>query len=254
LASPSRASRASRSPDSVRSDSSATTCEKQTEEDHSDSDGSYDSRHKHDKAKAYAGGRAPGGGGGNTIFPRRKAGQHARTSVKPVVLTESALSPMFSLPLHEAAARLGISATALKSACRKLNIKKWPYRTVQSAKNQRAGVAHSGPSSGDAVRRPKTASAGKHRGAATAATAATRGCCGDSATCSAASGDLRQDARLLAETVFLLNQNVRRQAHEIKGARNEFSPVEEAGAEGGAGVDAEPAELAKTSSISLLLN
>jgi hypothetical protein len=48
-------------------------------------------------------------GSGNTIFPRRKAGQNARTSAKPVILNESTLSPMFSLPLHEAALRLGIS-------------------------------------------------------------------------------------------------------------------------------------------------
>ena len=31
-------------------------------------------------------------GGGNTIFPRRKAGRQSRTSVKPVVLTNSELA------------------------------------------------------------------------------------------------------------------------------------------------------------------
>jgi hypothetical protein len=74
----------------------------------------------------------------NTIFPRRKAGEQSRLSVKPVVLDESTLSQMYSLPLHEAAGKLGISATALKSACRKLNIKKWPYRTVHSLKHMQA--------------------------------------------------------------------------------------------------------------------
>jgi len=68
----------------------------------------------------------------NTIFPRRKAGQHTRVNSKPVVLNEKTLQQFFTLPLHEAAVKLGISATAMKSACRKLGIKKWPYRSVQS--------------------------------------------------------------------------------------------------------------------------
>eukprot|EP00960_Hanusia_phi_P029555 748020-Hanusia_phi.AAC.2 len=56
--------------------------------------------------------------GFNTIFPRRKAGQQTRVNSKPVVLNEKTLQQFFSLPLHEAAYKLGISATAMKSACR----------------------------------------------------------------------------------------------------------------------------------------
>ena len=102
----------------------------------------------------------------NKIFPRRKAGQAFRVHSKPVVLDESVLRNYFDLPLHEAAVQLGISATAMKSACRfparplsppspafdsllrflpaparrllsdaplfsrKCGITKWPYRTV----------------------------------------------------------------------------------------------------------------------------
>eukprot|EP00960_Hanusia_phi_P029119 747783-Hanusia_phi.AAC.3 len=79
--------------------------------------------------------------GFNTIFPRRKAGQHTRVNSKPVVLNEKTLQELFTLPLHEAAVKLGISATAMKSACRKLGIKKWPYRTVQSSKNAQKGFS-----------------------------------------------------------------------------------------------------------------
>ncbi|KAJ1481336.1 hypothetical protein T484DRAFT_1899593, partial [Baffinella frigidus] len=69
--------------------------------------------------------------GVNKIIPRRKAGQRERTSTQPVVLDEETLTKLFSIPLHQAAASLGISATALKSACRKLGVHKWPFRAVQ---------------------------------------------------------------------------------------------------------------------------
>mmetsp|Transcript_47677 Transcript_47677/g.149403 ORF Transcript_47677/g.149403 Transcript_47677/m.149403 type:complete len:162 (+) Transcript_47677:163-648(+) len=84
--------------------------------------------------------------GFNTIFPRRKAGQQTRVNSKPVVLNEKTLQQFFSLPLHEAAYKLGISATAMKSACRKLGIKKWPYRSVYGAKTPGVGNSSSSPS------------------------------------------------------------------------------------------------------------
>lgn len=76
----------------------------------------------------------------NKIFPRRKAGQAFRVHSKPVVLNEKVLRQYFDLPLHEAAVQLGISATAMKSACRKCGISKWPYRTV-TAKAASSGGA-----------------------------------------------------------------------------------------------------------------
>mmetsp|Transcript_50974 Transcript_50974/g.102236 ORF Transcript_50974/g.102236 Transcript_50974/m.102236 type:complete len:148 (-) Transcript_50974:110-553(-) len=68
----------------------------------------------------------------NKVFPRRKAGQDARKQSKPVVLTESVLRSLFNLPLQEACNKLGICATALKKTCRKLGIKKWPYRNSRA--------------------------------------------------------------------------------------------------------------------------
>eukprot|EP00287_Rhodomonas_sp_CCMP768_P001107 CAMPEP_0196749166 /NCGR_PEP_ID=MMETSP1091-20130531/75886_1 /TAXON_ID=302021 /ORGANISM="Rhodomonas sp., Strain CCMP768" /LENGTH=245 /DNA_ID=CAMNT_0042096597 /DNA_START=13 /DNA_END=750 /DNA_ORIENTATION=+ len=62
------------------------------------------------------------------VFPRRKAGQSARPNNEPVVLNEEVLSPLFDYPLQEACNRLGICATALKKACRRIGIKKWPYK------------------------------------------------------------------------------------------------------------------------------
>jgi hypothetical protein len=61
------------------------------------------------------------GASANKIFPRRKAGQAFRVHSKPVVLNEKVLRQYFDLPLHEAAVQLGISATAMKSACRSVH-------------------------------------------------------------------------------------------------------------------------------------
>jgi hypothetical protein len=80
----------------------------------------------------------------NTIFPRRKAGEPTRLNSKPVVLNDSVLRQLFTLPLHEAAVRLGISATAMKSACRKLGIKKWPYRSSHGVKSGGGSARRSG--------------------------------------------------------------------------------------------------------------
>jgi len=85
----------------------------------------------------------------NTIFPRRKAGEQTRVNSKPVVLNDTILRQLFTLPLHEAAVRLGISATAMKSACRKLGIKKWPYRSSYGIKSGGASrsIANAGSGS-----------------------------------------------------------------------------------------------------------
>ncbi|KAJ1467669.1 hypothetical protein T484DRAFT_2335199 [Baffinella frigidus] len=38
----------------------------------------------------------------------------------------------FQMPLHLAAKRLGLCQTAIKKACRKLGINKWPYKEMRS--------------------------------------------------------------------------------------------------------------------------
>jgi hypothetical protein len=65
-------------------------------------------------------------GAGPAIFPRRKAGSGG--GVQPVVITPDVLRALAGRPLSEAAQRLGVSATALKHACRKLGILRWPYK------------------------------------------------------------------------------------------------------------------------------
>eukprot|EP00961_Rhodomonas_salina_P235199 3179022-Rhodomonas_salina.1 len=45
-----------------------------------------------------------------------------------LVYTRDSLQHLFTLPLCEAAARLNMSARSLASVCRKLGIKKWPYK------------------------------------------------------------------------------------------------------------------------------
>jgi hypothetical protein len=53
------------------------------------------------------------------VFPRRRVGQKPALERKaPVVLSQPIIAQYFGMPLAEAAARLGICSTALKSACR----------------------------------------------------------------------------------------------------------------------------------------
>ena len=54
-------------------------------------------------------------------------GRGARRDGKPLRVTLELLKDLGQHPLHMAADKLGISATALKCACRKLGISRWPY-------------------------------------------------------------------------------------------------------------------------------
>ncbi|EKX38620.1 hypothetical protein GUITHDRAFT_115168 [Guillardia theta CCMP2712] len=64
------------------------------------------------------------------VCPRRKKNPSAakRDAEDPVVLTRELLESLFSLPLSSASERLGICPTAIKKACRKLGIPKWPFK------------------------------------------------------------------------------------------------------------------------------
>eukprot|EP00286_Rhodomonas_abbreviata_P008282 CAMPEP_0181319702 /NCGR_PEP_ID=MMETSP1101-20121128/17720_1 /TAXON_ID=46948 /ORGANISM="Rhodomonas abbreviata, Strain Caron Lab Isolate" /LENGTH=684 /DNA_ID=CAMNT_0023427335 /DNA_START=61 /DNA_END=2115 /DNA_ORIENTATION=- len=69
------------------------------------------------------------GDGSSKVFPRRKHGQeNAETSRGPVVITLELLESFASVSLTAAAKSLGISPTAVKKACRKLGVQRWPYR------------------------------------------------------------------------------------------------------------------------------
>jgi hypothetical protein len=78
----------------------------------------------------------------NVIFPRRKQGQHKKHGRKEgVVVTMEILETVFHMPLHKACNALGVCATALKRACRKLGVQKWPYRDQQCQSQRSVGVS-----------------------------------------------------------------------------------------------------------------
>ena len=62
------------------------------------------------------------------VFPRRKAGEASRASSEPIVVTRKMIAAFFDRPLRQASIDLGISQTALKSACRKLEVPLPPAR------------------------------------------------------------------------------------------------------------------------------
>mmetsp|Transcript_4039 Transcript_4039/g.11654 ORF Transcript_4039/g.11654 Transcript_4039/m.11654 type:complete len:183 (-) Transcript_4039:138-686(-) len=86
------------------------------------------------------------------IYPRRKGGAKLQQADKsgPIIVTKSLLNRLSYLSLNEAASLLGISQTALKSACRKIGIRKWPSKdragaTCQSASIDESAVDAQGP-------------------------------------------------------------------------------------------------------------
>lgn len=64
----------------------------------------------------------------STIFPRRKHGQQRKDASGPVVVTLDVLEQYSDISLTDAAKKLGISPTAVKKACRKLGVQRWPYK------------------------------------------------------------------------------------------------------------------------------
>jgi len=75
-----------------------------------------------------------------TLQPTRKRtstvdgpdGQPRRKLLKRERLTLEVVSQFFHLPIREAAAKLGVSVTYVKSACRSHGISKWPYRKLRA--------------------------------------------------------------------------------------------------------------------------
>jgi len=129
-----------------------------------------------------------------TVFPRRKQGQYSRTNSKPVVLDEATLSQFYTLPLHQAALKLGISNTAMKGSCRKLGIKRWPYRALcvptKSQRVHRACTLAKSASHGSSSRSRATSSV--------------------NTMCPLDESDMTRDAMLLAEAMLLLQKSAHR--------------------------------------------
>ena len=79
-----------------------------------------------------------------TVFPRRKPGHTKRepcSAVAPVAVSLEVLESLASYSLPLAASKLGISATAMKKACRKLGISRWPYLPARTGRTFEAQVA-----------------------------------------------------------------------------------------------------------------
>jgi hypothetical protein len=79
-----------------------------------------------------------------TVFPRRKPGHTKRepcSAVAPVAVSLEVLESLASYSLPLAASKLGISATAMKKACRKLGISRWPYLPARAGRTFEAQMA-----------------------------------------------------------------------------------------------------------------
>jgi hypothetical protein len=78
----------------------------------------------------------------STVIPRRKAGQDAGSAPAPVVITMETLEQYADVPLSKVATMLGISATAMKKACRRLGVNRWPYNSTYIPKAAIKAVNH----------------------------------------------------------------------------------------------------------------
>eukprot|EP00283_Hemiselmis_rufescens_P010243 CAMPEP_0173435646 /NCGR_PEP_ID=MMETSP1357-20121228/15513_1 /TAXON_ID=77926 /ORGANISM="Hemiselmis rufescens, Strain PCC563" /LENGTH=325 /DNA_ID=CAMNT_0014400659 /DNA_START=47 /DNA_END=1024 /DNA_ORIENTATION=+ len=85
------------------------------------------------------------GGRLELVFPRKsrrsKDTDETKVHKDPVIITLEVVKRLFHLPLTEAARQLGISPTAIKGACRRLGIQKWPFRKVTARGQRRAPKA-----------------------------------------------------------------------------------------------------------------
>ncbi|EKX55427.1 hypothetical protein GUITHDRAFT_149792 [Guillardia theta CCMP2712] len=76
----------------------------------------------------------------SVIFPRRKTvnTNSKHDDCSPVFVTKEFITPYFTMPMLAACEELGVCPTAMKKACRKLGIMKWPYRQTMAAAKQSA--------------------------------------------------------------------------------------------------------------------
>jgi hypothetical protein len=82
----------------------------------------------------------------STVFPRRKPNALRANNLAsaPVSITLEILEQLASLSLPIAASKLGISATAMKNACRKLGISRWPYLPARCTRRDATLADHAG--------------------------------------------------------------------------------------------------------------
>eukprot|EP00960_Hanusia_phi_P075871 768476-Hanusia_phi.AAC.9 len=77
------------------------------------------------------------------VCPRKKresSWKHDSNSDEPVALTKELLESHFNSPLALVSKKLGICPTAIKRACRKLGISKWPYKSPNPGPKKKKGL------------------------------------------------------------------------------------------------------------------
>jgi len=80
------------------------------------------------------------------VYARKKATRGEDVRGAPVlVLSLSRIESLFHLPLGQAAAQIGLCRTALKNACRKCGIARWPFRGRGSRVRRASTVSPSSP-------------------------------------------------------------------------------------------------------------
>lgn len=77
-----------------------------------------------------------------TIVPRRRVEEGGAKPGQPVVICAETLKSYFHLPLYKAADELGLCVTALKTVCRKVGIRGWPFRKLKIVENRLEASKH----------------------------------------------------------------------------------------------------------------
>mmetsp|Transcript_32588 Transcript_32588/g.66133 ORF Transcript_32588/g.66133 Transcript_32588/m.66133 type:complete len:326 (+) Transcript_32588:2-979(+) len=81
------------------------------------------------------------------ICPRRKGKPtDKRSGTSPVALSLDFLRPLFKKPLTQVSEELGLSATAIKKACRRFGVPKWPFRTLTAKTSRNRTTFEGAPS------------------------------------------------------------------------------------------------------------
>jgi len=86
-------------------------------------------------------------GPNEVIYPRRKSREDSRKACQ-VVVSPEILKEHFDMPLQDAAAKLGVCTSAIKKACRRFGIPKWPFRRLRGAANSVVQGHHAACESG----------------------------------------------------------------------------------------------------------
>jgi hypothetical protein len=81
------------------------------------------------------------------VFARKKPtrGEEVRGTEAQFLLSLQSLSPLFHLPLGQAAEQLGLCRTALKNACRKCGLARWPFCAPVGRVHRESTVSPSPP-------------------------------------------------------------------------------------------------------------